>query len=141
MAHPSAIHDPLAINLRGQTRLLISSLLSDSPHASTLATAVSQTSTELLAVLSNLLASPDLTLLISTIFRPILLDLCARWLDGPQNTEQQLVALCFLFEVHEELFPCVFCVVIYVPVEVTTQQRTTYYATATRVLRRAAHVN
>ncbi|KAF7348332.1 Midasin [Mycena sanguinolenta] len=105
MAFPSAIHDPLAINLRGQTRVLISSLPPDSPHASTLGTAVSQTSAELLAVLSNLLASPDLTLLVATVFRPILLDLCARWLDEPQNTEEQLVALCFLLEVHEELFP------------------------------------
>ncbi|KAJ7264443.1 hypothetical protein B0H12DRAFT_1209400, partial [Mycena haematopus] len=105
MAFPSAIHDPLAMNLRGQTRVLISSLPLDSPHASKLATAVSQTSTELLAVLSSLLASPDLTLLIATIFRPILLNLSARWLDEPQNTEEQLVALCFLLEVHEELFP------------------------------------
>ncbi|KAJ7625290.1 midasin nuclear AAA ATPase [Mycena polygramma] len=105
MASPSAIHDPLAINLRGQTRVLISSLPPDSPHACTLETAVSQTSTELLAALSGLLSSPELTLLIATLYRPILLDLSARWLDEPQNTEEQLVALCFLLEVHEELYP------------------------------------
>ncbi|KAF8139191.1 hypothetical protein K438DRAFT_1996249 [Mycena galopus ATCC 62051] len=105
MAALSDIHDPLAINLRGQTRVLISKLPLDSPHASTLATALAQTSGELLAVLSSLLSSPDLTLLIATIFRPILLDLSARWLDEPQNTEEQLVALCYLLEVHEELFP------------------------------------
>jgi midasin len=113
MALPSAIHDPLAINLRGQTRVLISSLASDSPHASALTTAVSQTTAQLLAVLSGLLSSPDLTLLIATIFRPILLDLSARWLDEPQNTEEQLVALCYLLEVHEELFPCVSCAILY----------------------------
>ncbi|KAJ6585296.1 midasin nuclear AAA ATPase [Mycena capillaripes] len=102
MASTSAIHDPLAINLRGQTRVLIASLPSESPHISTLEAA---TPTELLAVISGLLSSPELTLLISTIYRPILLDLCARWLDEPQNTEDQLVALCYLLEVHEELFP------------------------------------
>jgi midasin len=107
MAFRSAIHDPLAINLRGQTRVLISSLPLDSPHVSTLETAVSQTSAELLAVLSGLLSCAELTFLIATIYRPILLDLSARWLDEPQNTEDQLVALCYLLEVHEELFPCV----------------------------------
>ncbi|KAF7364926.1 Midasin [Mycena venus] len=105
MASTSAIHDPLAINLRGQTRVLISSLPSNSPHASALAKAESQTNAELLSVLSGLLSVPELTPLIATIYRPILLDLSARWLDEPQNTEEQLVALCYLLEVHEELFP------------------------------------
>ncbi|KAJ7717676.1 midasin nuclear AAA ATPase [Mycena metata] len=100
-----ALHDPLAINLRGQTRILIASLSSESPHASTLAAAVSQTSTQISSVLSGLLSAPELTLQIATLFRPILLDLCARWLDGPKITEGQLVALCYLLEVHEELFP------------------------------------
>ncbi|KAJ7451619.1 midasin nuclear AAA ATPase [Mycena latifolia] len=105
MAFFSAIHNPLAINLRGQTRVLLASLPSDSPHVARLLDAASKTSTQLATVLSDLLPSPDLTLLIATIFRPILLDLCARWLDEPQNTEDQLVALCYLLEVHEELFP------------------------------------
>ncbi|KAJ6531011.1 hypothetical protein B0H10DRAFT_2171534 [Mycena sp. CBHHK59/15] len=103
MAFPSAIHDPLAINLRGQTRVLLSSLPPDSPHAPTLRNATS--GAEITAMLSGLLASPDLTIQIATIFRPILLDLSARWLDEPQNTEDQLVALCLLLEVHEEIFP------------------------------------
>ncbi|KAJ7029287.1 midasin nuclear AAA ATPase [Mycena alexandri] len=100
-----ALHDPLAINLRGQTRILIASLPSESPHAFMLAAAVSQTSTQLLTVLSGLLSAPELTLQIATLFRPILLDLCARWLDEPKITQGQLVALCYLLEVHEELFP------------------------------------
>lgn len=106
MASHSAIHNPLAINLRGQTRALLESLPLDSPHVNALRTA-SESSTQLVAVLSSLLSSPDLTLLIATIYRPILLDLCARWLDDPKNTEDQLVALCYLLEVHEEIYPSV----------------------------------
>ncbi|KAJ6530392.1 midasin nuclear AAA ATPase [Mycena vulgaris] len=105
MASSSAIHDPLAINLRGQTRALLALLPSDSPHAAALLDAASKSSTQLAIVLSGLISSPDLTQLIATIYRPILLDLSARWLDEPQNTEDQLVALCYLLEVHEELFP------------------------------------
>ncbi|KAJ7086033.1 midasin nuclear AAA ATPase [Mycena belliarum] len=105
MASISAIHYPLAINLRGQTRVLLASLPPDSPYAPRLRDAASNSSTHLVAVLSELLASPGLTLLIATFFRPILLELTARWLDEPQNTEDQLVALCHLLEVHEELFP------------------------------------
>ncbi|KAJ7288003.1 P-loop containing nucleoside triphosphate hydrolase protein [Mycena rebaudengoi] len=105
MAFPSAIHDPLAINLRGQTRILLSSLPPDSPHALTLRNAASGTTTKLLTVLSGFLALPELTLQIATIYRPILLDLAVRWLDEPENAEDQLVALCLLLEVHEELFP------------------------------------
>ncbi|KAK7048623.1 midasin [Favolaschia claudopus] len=105
MAFPSAIHDPLAINLRGQTAVLISRLPSDSPHGTTLESALAQPLAQFLNALSTLLSLPELTTLVATIFRPILLDLSARWLDGPQNTEEQLVALCYLLEVHEELFP------------------------------------
>ncbi|KAJ7132921.1 midasin nuclear AAA ATPase [Mycena filopes] len=99
------LHDPLAMNVRGQTRVLVASLPPDSPHASALALAASQNSTQLLTVLSVLLAAPELTLQIATLFRPILLDLCARWLDDPKITEERLVALCYILEVHEELFP------------------------------------
>ncbi|KAJ7195538.1 P-loop containing nucleoside triphosphate hydrolase protein [Mycena pura] len=106
MVSHSVIHNPLAINLRGQTRALLESLPPDSPHVDALRTAAaSQSSTQLVAVLSSLLSSPDLTLLIATIYQPILLDLCARWLDDPKNTEDQLVALCYLLEVHEEIYP------------------------------------
>jgi midasin len=112
MASFSAIHDPLAINLRGQTRVLLSSLPPDSSHAPALIDAASKPTNQLAVVLSGLLCSPDLTILIATLYRPLLLQLCARWLDEPQNTEAQLVALCYLLEVHEELFPCVFVSVL-----------------------------
>jgi midasin len=50
---------------------------------------------------------PAYTQLIATLFRPILIDLCARWLENEDGSEQYLVALCYLLEVHEELFPYV----------------------------------
>ncbi|KAG6809125.1 hypothetical protein H0H93_016097, partial [Arthromyces matolae] len=62
---------------------------------------------DLLQKLSQLLYHPAFTLAIATLYRPILFDLCARWLDA-QNTEEQLVALCLLLENHEELFPILY---------------------------------
>lgn len=108
MTSTSAIHDPLGINLRRQTRSLQNILPTPSNHATDLFNFSS--TPELLAVLSRLLALPPYTLIIATLYRPILFDLCARWLDEEVNTEEQLVALCLLLEVHEELFPCVFLI-------------------------------
>lgn len=108
MTSTSAIHDPLGINLRRQTRILQNILPTPSNHATDLLN--SSSTPELLAVLSRLLALPPYTLTIATLYRPILFDLCARWLDEKLNTEEQLVALCLLLEVHEELFPCVFLI-------------------------------
>jgi hypothetical protein len=50
---------------------------------------------------------PSLTVAVATIFRPILLDLCARWLHSGEIIEEHLIASCLLLEVHEELFPLV----------------------------------
>lgn len=100
----SAIHHPLHINLPGQTQLLLSKVPSNA-HASVISTA--QSTADLLRALSDALADPSLTLLIENLFRPILFDLCARWIALPLLTEDQLVAICLLIEVHEELFPCV----------------------------------
>ncbi|KAF8967136.1 hypothetical protein BDZ97DRAFT_1903538 [Flammula alnicola] len=63
------------------------------------------TTRQLLATLSSLLAAPAFTQLVATLFRPILIDLCARWLESENDVEEHLVALCHLLEVHEELFP------------------------------------
>ncbi|KAJ7066736.1 hypothetical protein C8F01DRAFT_1348011 [Mycena amicta] len=105
----SAIHQPLALNL-SQTRHLISLLPPDSPHVSTITAA--QSTTQLCAVLSHLLSSPDLTWLIATTYRSILLHLCALWLDETQNTEAQLEAICDLVQVHEELFPVLHAIIL-----------------------------
>ncbi|KAG6872267.1 hypothetical protein C0995_011404, partial [Termitomyces sp. Mi166 len=99
MEPTSAIHDPLTINLRRQTTLLLQKIPNPSKYATDVST------TDLLVTLSQLLSHPAFTLTIATLYRPILFDLCARWLDAEENTEDQLVALCLLLENHEELFP------------------------------------
>ncbi|KAG5644766.1 hypothetical protein DXG03_007674 [Asterophora parasitica] len=106
MTSTSAIHDPLLINLSRQTTTLLSSIPNSSKHATDLLNAASDT--ELLTILSCLLSLPAFTLKVATLYRPILFDLCARWLDNEKNSEEQLVALCFLLEVHEELFPILY---------------------------------
>ena len=70
--------DPLAINLRKQTAALITQLPEDSPYVPSLKNASSKA--ELLNTLSYLLSLPAYTIAVATAFRPILLDLCARWL-------------------------------------------------------------
>jgi midasin len=100
------MQDPLAINLRRQTRYLLSKISSESPFAQALQNAVSLP--ELLALLSHLLVVPSLTLFMAETFRPILFDLCARWLHDDQHLDQKFIALCLLLEPHQELFPYVF---------------------------------
>ncbi|KAL1760476.1 hypothetical protein FB107DRAFT_202952 [Schizophyllum commune] len=102
MAH----RDPLAFNVRRQTQALLEAL----PEGSTLVTEIhsARSHTELFDALSRWLAAPALTWRIATTFRPILVDLCARWLQSTQPTEEQLAALCFLVEIHEELFPVLY---------------------------------
>lgn len=95
--------DPLTISLGRQTRLLLSKITPGSPFAQALQNTSSRS--ELLATLSHLLAVPALTLLVAETFRPILFDLCARWLLDDQNADQKFLALCMLLEPHEELFP------------------------------------
>jgi len=62
--------------------------------------------TELLQELSELLATPQYTLLIAKYFRPLLVDLTARWLSESNIPEEaRFVALALLLECHEEIFP------------------------------------
>ena len=97
------MNDPLKINLHRQKTLLLSSVPPNTVYSEALNNASS--SSQLLAALSTILAVPAFTQLIATLFRPILIDLCARWLENEDESEQHLVALCYLLEVHEELFP------------------------------------
>lgn len=101
----TTIHDPLSINLRRQTAQLLTKISPESTYNALLSNATSNR--DLLAALSQLLTIPALTSSIATLFRPVLFDLCARWLEGDESTLDQLVALCMLLEVHEELFSCV----------------------------------
>ncbi|KZT19503.1 P-loop containing nucleoside triphosphate hydrolase protein [Neolentinus lepideus HHB14362 ss-1] len=98
----TTIHDPSTINWKKQTRVLLSTIPADSPHAAALQQISSPE--QLLALLSRLLYVPSLTLLVADTFRPILLELCIRWLDDGSDAEEKFVALCLLIQPHEELF-------------------------------------
>ena len=97
------VHDPLTINLRRQTKLLLQKLPQDSPYAVELSNVTFVRG--LLDILSCFLAKPELTKLIATIFRPILTDLCARWIEEEDCTDEHLSAIAFLVEPQEELYP------------------------------------
>ena len=105
MALSDVFHDPLTINLEQQTRVLLETTPADSPLHDSLLTA--PTRSELLRRLSRALLLPGLTSAVATAFRPVLLDLCARWLEDDEDEEDKLEALCLLLAVHPELFPCV----------------------------------
>jgi midasin len=94
---------PLRMNLARQTHSLLEKLGTDSQftfHIQSISTP-----RELLEALSQLLLAPAFTLLVAHEFRPILLDLCARWLLVDGRSDEILVALCLLLEPHPELFP------------------------------------
>jgi len=97
------LKDPLKMNLGRQTRSLLEKLGPDSQSTSYIQNAT--TTRELLDALSQLLVTPALTLLVAREFRPILFDLCARWLLADGRADEILVALCLLLEPHPELFP------------------------------------
>jgi len=98
--------DPLKMNLGRQTRSLLQKLGTDSRFASHTTLIQSTTTTrELLDALSQLLVTPAFTLLVAREFRPVLFDLCARWLLVDRRADEILVALCLLLEPHPELFP------------------------------------
>ena len=50
---------------------------------------------------------PSLTILLKKAFRPLLVDLCARWLDDSENLDKKVDAFALLVEVHEEIARCV----------------------------------
>ncbi len=98
-----SFHDPLAINLQRQTKMLLEQLPPSSPARVTLQNV--PTRADLLTTLSFLLATPNLTLPVATAFRPLLLDLCARWLLDSNRLDDKLEAFCLILELHPELFP------------------------------------
>ncbi|KAG1882661.1 hypothetical protein F4604DRAFT_1986326 [Suillus subluteus] len=98
--------DPLRINLAKQKRALGALLPPDSFHIQHITEA--NTPTNALSTLSRLLAVPALTLTIADLFRPLLIDLCARWLHDDDDIEDRFIAFCLLIEIHEELYPCLY---------------------------------
>ena len=99
------LHDPLTINLGLEVDNLLARLGHESHHAQAIKNASSRA--DLLRRLSALLSTPGLTLLVATVFRPILLDLCARFLEDQEDQIAKLEALCLLLGLHPEVYPCV----------------------------------
>ncbi|KAG1851990.1 hypothetical protein C8R48DRAFT_836267 [Suillus tomentosus] len=98
--------DPLTINLEKQKRALCALLPPNSFHIQHITEA--NTPKHALSTLSRLLAVPALTLTIADLFRPLLIDLCARWLHDDDDIEDRFIAFCLLIELHEELYPCLY---------------------------------
>lgn len=105
MSSTTMFYDPLMMSLEQQTRAFLETIPQDSPLHTILLTA--PTRAELLRQLSCALLLPEHTDSVALSFRPILLDLCARWLDDEANEENKFEALCLLLGLHPELFPCV----------------------------------
>ena len=103
MSFASNLQDPLSINLRRQTNVLLSSIPRTSEQYDFLSNA--SCACQMLEALSNALANAAFTPIVAKLFRPLLMDLCARWIDDADKSEDYLVALSYLVEVHEELFP------------------------------------
>ncbi|KAI3616178.1 midasin nuclear aaa atpase [Moniliophthora roreri] len=101
-----AFHNPLSFNLKKQRRLLLTKTAAHDVYHASLTNA--QSIPEIFSILSTLLAIPAFTIPVAKLFRPILFDLCARFLEKQENTEEELAALCLLVEVHEELFPILY---------------------------------
>ncbi|KAI6099359.1 hypothetical protein EDD16DRAFT_1732044 [Pisolithus croceorrhizus] len=116
-AFDNAFYDPLTINLAKQMRALVAFSSTQSAGASSpllsllssLSTSMTTTK-ESLGVLSRCLAEPSLTNIVADLFRPLLIDLCARWLGrgSDEEEENKFIAFCLLIENHEELFPVLY---------------------------------
>lgn len=97
------IKDALAFNLERQLQLFLQAV---SPSVDPLIPQLQASSLHnLLPLLSTLLKNPKYTLLVLQNFRPILLDLCARWLDDEIDDEAKFSAFGFLSPCCEELYP------------------------------------
>ncbi|CAE6410298.1 unnamed protein product [Rhizoctonia solani] len=107
------VHDPLKFDLLGQSQKLLQKirLCTQATSAkSSLEAALNGPSqfnvSEILCTISRLMSAPAYTVLVSDYFRPLLMDLCARWLDDDSIDElDRLVAFCLLVEPYEEIFP------------------------------------
>ena len=105
MAEPDAtLCDPLRLDLQRQTQKLIDQFPGDGPIAALRNVSSRQA---LLDHLSMLLLSPQYTMAVCMLFKPLLLDLCARWLHQDTDMLEKFEALCLLIEICEELYSCV----------------------------------
>ncbi|KAI0754666.1 midasin [Daedaleopsis nitida] len=94
-------HDPLRINLARQLRKLLALFPTDTPI---LALQNVSSRQALLDHLSALLLVPPYTMAVATIFKPILLDFAARWLQSENDWLSKFETLCLLLEPYPELY-------------------------------------
>ncbi|KAI5117001.1 hypothetical protein M0805_002669 [Coniferiporia weirii] len=97
------IPDPLSLDVHRQLGLLLELIPQDSPFFGILQGP--HNGNALLNTLSRCMLHPSLTLAVTWTFRPLLLDLCARWLDDNDDLLEKLEAFSLLIEVHEEIYP------------------------------------
>jgi midasin len=100
-------NDPLKIDVQKQLSVALQALPSDSHFASILQNL--QPDGTCLPTISKLLLEPSLTLLLKLAFQPLLVDLCARWLDDGEDLDKKIDAFALLVEVHEEIAAYVLC--------------------------------
>ncbi|KAI0769070.1 midasin [Trametes elegans] len=91
------------LDIKRQTLKLLARLPVEDPHALSLKNAPPGSGS--LDTLSELLAIPQYTMLVANLFRPVLIDLCARWLGQTAESLRRFEALCVLIDVHPELYP------------------------------------
>ncbi|KAF8711008.1 ATPase, partial [Rhizoctonia solani] len=106
-------YDPLKFDLVGQSQALLHKIERHTqtiPARAYLESALKESPqlnvSKVLSAISRLMSIPALTVLVADNFLPLLMDLCARWLDDDDVDEvDRLVALCLLVEPYEEIFP------------------------------------
>jgi midasin len=105
MSLASHLRDPLSLDLKSQWLAFTSRFPGWSAYSQVnLDTASSK---DILSLASKFLLLPSCMTIVADTFRPVLLDLCARWLESSDELEDKLSALCFLLQPHTEIFPCV----------------------------------
>lgn len=99
------LRDPLSLNPKSQWLAFTSKFpdWSSTPQTDQVDTSPG----EILSLASKFLLLPSCTAIVADTFRPLLLDLCARWLESSEALEEKLSALCFLLQPHTEIFPYV----------------------------------
>ncbi|KAI0270022.1 midasin [Gloeopeniophorella convolvens] len=103
MSLPDRFKDPLVLDIGAQWLVFTSRFPTWNGHHQV--NLVGASSKELLSLASKFLFLPSCTTVVASLFRPLLLDLCARWLENAEAVEDKLCAFCLLLQPHTELFP------------------------------------
>jgi midasin len=96
------LHDPLSLNPKSLWLEFTSKFPEWTYHFQ--ANLADPSPGDVLSLASKFLLLQPCTSIIANIFRPLLLDLCARWLEHSEALEDKLSALCFLLQPHMEIF-------------------------------------